>query len=712
MKKIFTYLLFSILLVFTASAQLDRSQRPQPGPAPVIQIGNFESFTLDNGLKVIVVENRNVPVVSFQLTLDIDPILEGEAKGFVDFAGQLMREGTTHRSKQEIDEAIDFIGANLSTFSTGMFASSLTRHKNVLLDIMSDVLLNPVFPDEELQRRITQTRSGLQTIRTDGNSILRNLSMSQVYGSDHPYGEIVTEESLDNINVELLRNYYNTYFKPNVAYMVIVGDIDATQARQLMNQYFGSWQRGEVPNHTWPTPQAPAGRRVVFAERVGATQSNVAVTYPLVLTPGHPDAIKVSVMNSILGGGVFSGRLMQNLREDKGYTYGARSSINNDRLVSRFNAQTEVRNSVTDSTVVEILYEMNRLIHEPVSAEDLQLVINFMNGSFARSLESPRTIANFALNIARFNLPDDYYATYLEKLAAVTVQDVQAMAAKYLKPENAIIAVVGHKEDVPPTLERFSATGEVEFFDAFGRPFVAAAVETAPAGVTVETVLNNYLKAIGGRETLASVKDMTQVMNTSIMGMQLTLTSFQKVPNKFRMETAMGGNVMSTQLFDGTRAIVTSPMGKQEFTEGPEFEMMKIQSVMHMELHYQDYGIVKTLEGIETIDGKAAYKVQVTTPGGQQSIEYYAVETGLKIRTDSEMGSTKFADYRPVVIGERVVSQPGFFGRLFGKKPQKEQTTLLFPHRIDQQVGPQTLEMELVDVKVNTGLENSKFEMN
>ncbi|TVQ90487.1 MAG: insulinase family protein, partial [Bacteroidetes bacterium] len=513
---------------------------------------------------------------------------------------------------------------------------------------------------------------------------------------------------LDNINVDLLKEYYNTYFKPNVAYMVIVGDINADEAKELMDEYFAQWERGDVPTHTYQTPTPPEGRRVAFAERMGASQSNVAVTYPLEFTPGHEDAIKVSVMNSILGGGVFSGRLMQNLREDKGYTYGARSNISSDPVVGRFVAQTEVRNSVTDSTFVEILFEMDRLRNEPVTEEDLQLVKNFMNGSFARSLESPRTIANFALNIKRYNLPEDYYATYLEKLAAVSVNDVQQMAQKYLKPDNAILIAVGNKEEVVPTLEKFSATGEVDLFDAFGRPWVPAELAEAPADVTVETVLEKYFNAIGGKENFETIKDMTQVMKTSMMGMEFTITSYQKAPNLLKVETAMGGNVMATQVFDGNKAIDVNPMGKQEFTEGPQFEMMKMQAIMNMEMNYKDFGIQKNLLGLEQIDGAYAYKVEVISPQGEKSFEYYDKASGLKIRTESTQGAAVISDYREIVIKEG--ERPSFFARLFGRKAT-EPVALKFPHRIEQQAGPQVLDMEVIEVKIDSGLDKSIFSL-
>jgi len=511
--------------------------------------------------------------------------------------------------------------------------------------------------------------------------------------------------------VDKLKNYYNTYFKPNVAYLVIVGDIDVDEAKSLTSEYFANWQAGEVPEHTYPTPEPPAGRRVAFAERSGAVQSVVNVTYPVVLTPGHPDAIDVSVMNSVLGGGVFSGRLMQNLREDKGYTYGARSRLSTDELVSRFVASTEVRNSVTDTTVTEILHEMNRLINEPVEKEDLQLVKSFMNGSFARSLESSRTIARFALNIARYDLPEDYYATYLERLSSVRSEDVQRMAQKYLKPENSIIVVAGNMKEVPETLTKFAASGEVEFFDAFGRPITVDNTKEVPEGVTVETVINNYFDAIGGKEHFRNMQALTQVMKASMMGMEITITSYQKAPDKLRVETAMGGNVMSTQLFDGSKAIVQSPMGNQEFTEGAEFEAMKKQAVMNMELNYKEHGIEKTLTGIETINGKDAYVVEVVDAAGATSYEYYDVESGYKIQTESEQGIAEISDYQPVEI-EIVGEQPGFFARLFGAKPDVEVVKLMFPRQIKQQAGPQTIELEVVEILIDEEIEDAKFQTN
>jgi zinc protease len=688
------FIIFIILTVqlITLNAQVDRTKAPEPGPPPQIQIGDYQTFSLENGMKVIVVENDKIPVVSFQLTLDIDPVLEGNAKGYVSMAGSLLRSGTVNRSKSEIDEQIDFLGASLSTYSTGIFASSLTRHTDTLLDLMSDILLNPAFPEDELEKNITQTLTALSTVETDAGAMVSNVSAVLVYGEDHPYGEVTTRESVSNIEREMLLAYYDTYFKPNKAYMVIVGDITTDKARSLMEEYFSGWQPGEVPSHTYETPQPPAGNVVAVAEKTGAVQSLVSITYPVVLRPGDEDAIKVSVMNSVLGGGVFSGRLMQNLREDKGYTYGARSSLSSDRLVGRFNAQTEVRNSVTDSTVVEILNEMERMITEPVDQENLDLIKNFLNGSFARSLESPRTIANFALNIERYGLPKDYYATYLERLEKVSSQDVQNMASKYIRPSNSYIIVAGNKSEVEGTLEKFSLDGEVAHFDPFGRKIEASGMEVAE-GLTAENVIEQYIDALGGEERIKAINDITFNMNSEIQGMKLEMKIQQKAPDKYLSLVTMGGTIVQQQVFDGERAKSSGMQGSMEL-EGDMLEEMKLQAIMNRELVYEEKGFTLNLEGIENVGGKSAYKIKITSPRNVDMTEYFDVENGLKLRTlmtqESPMGSmTQITDY----------------------EDYREVEGMKFPFMIRQQVGPQTFDMEVDTIEINQGLDDEVFKV-
>jgi predicted Zn-dependent peptidase len=333
MKKIALYTL-GLLLSVGATAQkgnppvkkpetkIDRSHAPAPAAAPKIQIGSYQFYTLENGLKVIVVENHKLPTVSYSLELDIDPVKEGSKAGAAGFAGDLMSSGTNSKNKDQIASSVDFIGAQFSTSSTNLYGSCLTKHAESLLEIMSDVLTHPVFPAEELEKLRKQALSGLESEKTDPNSISTRIGNQVKYGKNHPYGENTTEESIQGITREDLVAYYSTYFKPNVAYLVIVGDIKPEVAKAQAEKYFGSWTKGEVPSKKFRTPKAPEGNEVVFVPLTGAVQSVIDITYPIELMPASQDALVAGVLNNVLGGSGFQTRLMQNLREDKAYTYG------------------------------------------------------------------------------------------------------------------------------------------------------------------------------------------------------------------------------------------------------------------------------------------------------------------------------------------------------------------------------------------------------
>ena len=255
-------------------------------------------------------------------------------------------------------------------------------------------------------------------------NVLRN-------GKEHPYGQLQTKAHVEAITIDDCKSFYKNYFRPNISYLVIVGDITAAEVKPLVENYFGKWEKGDVPQNEYEQPSADWNTRVAFVNKPGAVQSVINVTYPIDLKPGDQDELTAKVANAILGGGVFSGRLMQNLREDKAFTYGARSSIRSRKLVGSFNASASVRNEVTDSAITEFMYELNRMSSEKVTPEELSLVKNNMNGTFALSLENAQTIARFALNTERYNLPADYHETYLEKLAAITVEDIERVAKVY-----------------------------------------------------------------------------------------------------------------------------------------------------------------------------------------------------------------------------------------------------------------------------------------
>ncbi len=414
-------------------AQVDRSKAPLPAPAREIKIGEYQSFTLKNGLQVFVVEDHKLPRLRFSSQLKHDPIFEGEKAGYVSIAGNLIGTGTTSRTKAQLDEEVDFLGASLNTSAYSLYASSLSKHTNKLLELMTDVLYNPSFEQSELDKLKTQTMSGIAAGKDDPGTIANNVRGFLLYGKDHPYGEVATEKTVESITIEDCKNYYQTYFKPNNAYLVMVGDITLKEAKKIAAKNFSEWEAGSIKNESFAVPKAPEKTFVALVDRPSSVQSIINITYPVELKVGSEDVIKVRVMNQILGGS-FSARLNQNLREKHGYTYGSSSQLSSDDLVGRFIASASVRNEVTDSAVHEIMYELNRIVQEPVTAEELQAAKASIAGSFGRSLERPQTVASFAVNTAKYNLPKEYYSTFLKRLEAVTIEQVQATAKKYITP--------------------------------------------------------------------------------------------------------------------------------------------------------------------------------------------------------------------------------------------------------------------------------------
>lgn len=659
-----------------------RAGAPKPGPAPKIQLGTYEQFELDNGLKVIVVENHKLPRVTFSLSLDVDPIAENEFAGTASMAGQLMSQGTTTRSKAQIDEEVDFMGATLSSSSTGMFAASLRKHTDNLLKVMSDVLLNPSFPTDEFDKLKKQTLSGLASSKDDPNAIAGNVASVLRYGKDHPYGEIETEETVENITLDKCKEYYTNYFRPNVAYLIVVGDITPDEAKSMVNNYFGAWKRASVPSSDFAMPLAPEETTIDFVHKTGAVQSVINVTYPVDFKPGSADAIKASVMNTLLGG-FFRSRLNGNLREDKGYTYGIRSSLRSDKEVGSFSTSAGVRNEVTDSSIVQILHELNRLRTEPVPAEELTLVKNYLSGSFARSLESPQTVARFALNTIRNNMDKDYYANYLENLSKVTSADLMAMAQKYIKPENAHIVVVGNKGEVA---ENLSKIAKVNYYDYYGEE-VKQTFEI-PEGTTAQTVIADYLNAIGGKGKLGEVKDLSLKMSTSMMGTTMNI-DFDIMDGKFSNVASVAGmGVMSKQVYNDGKALMQQ-QGQTIPVDAAGIAGMKERAVLFPEMKYDELGYKLKLAGAEQIDGTNAYAIEIESPSGNKSTQYFSVETSLKIR---EVASE----------GEQTI--------ITDLKDYKEVDGILFPHTSTMTgLAPMPLEMKTEEVKVNKGIDTAVF---
>lgn len=461
-KNIYSLLLF-VCTMHSLYTQQRPSSPPLPGPAPEISIGRFERFTLANGLNVFVVSNKKVAHISYTLSFNYIPPLEKEFTGLASFTEQLIGTATGKRSKDEIDKQVDFIGATLESSDRTIFTQALSRHKQVLIELLAEVVLNPLFTDYELEKIKKRNITAYYGYINDPEYIASQIEKKLLYGDTHPYGEIPTPTTMSKITVEKCRTFYQNYYQPQIATLSIIGNITAEEAYWLTEKYFSSWQQGSLTTHEYPPPTGPVVNTYVIADRPEAVQSVIKICYPLQFLINTNDYHHAILMNHLLGSDF--ARLFNNLREKHAYTYGAYSNLVPDPLCGYFEAYTSVSNKNTAAAIKEILFEMRRLKDDTVEEKELFVTKNKLSGHFALSLENPETIAHFALNTHRYMLPEDFYVNYLKQIEVITPHDILRAASNYIHPENSYIIIVGHAEEITPQIEAIPGKKKILYYD-------------------------------------------------------------------------------------------------------------------------------------------------------------------------------------------------------------------------------------------------------
>lgn len=657
MKKMKKIILIITALIFTLNinAQLDRSVMPTGGPSPKIKLDKPKEFKLKNGIKVLVVENHKLPRVNYSLRFDRKPIVEGEKAGVISLLGSMLGNGTTSISKDEFNEEVDFLGASVNVGFGSGFAFTLTKNNERVLDLFSDAVINPLLTEEEFEKEKEKLIEGLKSQKKDIDAISGRVGDALSYGKNHAYGEFITEQTIDNISFQDILDYHAKYFIPNNVYIVVIGDVNYKNVKSLISEKFGTWKKGKNIDDPEPVlTENVALTEINFVDLPTATQSAIQVTNNVDLKMTDEDYFAALMANDILGGGG-EGYLFKNLREDKGYTYGAYSGIGSNRYgVSKFRAGAKVRNMVTDSAVSEIVKEISRIRLEKVDSELLKNAKAKYVGSFIRNAENPQTIAGYALNIKLNNLPDDYYESYLENINSVSEADVKKAANKHFKIANTRIVVVGKGSDVVANLEEVGFP--INYYDQYANPIAKPIFNKAiPEGLTAVDVINNYISAVGGKSNLESVNTVVMKADVTIPGAPFApqATMRQKLPNKssFVIEVNMQGQKMtlSKTTFDGERGYSEMQGQRVEFDEKQLDENKKIKGIFE-ELYFKPEEL--ELVSINSVNYQDAYKVKVTVDG-KESHRYYSVESGLllsKEDTDdnNNVVTTNYGDYQSV----------------------------------------------------------------
>lgn len=446
-------------------------RRTAPEPLENISFDIPKPFEtkLANGLKIVIFENNRLPLVSLRLAFfsgDADE--PKDSTGITSALTSMLNEGTENYSSKQLAEEIERLGAHISASSSSDFtivsASGLSLYTPDIFRLFSEIILRPVFPESELTLYKQNTIESLKFQRSQPD-FLANEQMARILYGEHPYSIISPKASdIEKINRTLLQEFHRQKFIPNNAILIVVGDVHKDAIIGEIEDHFSSWQEGKVENIEQQNLPERKNKTLTIVDRVGSAQTNI-VLGNIAIERTNPDYFPVLLMNQVLGAGA-SSRIFMNLREEKGYTYGAYSRVDTKKLSGEFEATAEVRTAVTGESLKEFFYELNRIRDEPVSDKELQDAKNFLAGVFPIRAETQEGLTNLIVSQKLYNLPEDYLQTYRENVKAVTFEEMQIVAGKYVHPDKIAIVIVGDGEEILQQAKDFA--DEIEIFDTEG----------------------------------------------------------------------------------------------------------------------------------------------------------------------------------------------------------------------------------------------------
>lgn len=641
MKKQLTYIAVAFLFTGMLSAQkIDINAMPKPGPTPAINIAKPKTFQLNNGLTVMVVENNKLPRVNVNLSMDRPPYYEGNVTGVSQIMAEQLENGTTNLSKDEFNKKVDFLGANLSFSSGGAFANTLSKYFPEVVGLMADAIVNPKFSAEEIQNSKERAIEGLKSDEKNASSIAERVSRALMYGKNTSRGEFETVESINKIQLADVQNVYKKYYAPDNAYLVIVGDVKFDQVKPLIEKAFGGWKKANTPIGTLEPASNVAKTEINVVDVPSAVQSVVSLNNLNTLKMKDANYFPATMANYILGGGG-EARLFMNLREKNGFTYGAYSSMTASKFSPEFSAEASVRNEVTDKAVKEFMNELNAI--STVKPEELENAKAKLKGSFILSLEKPETIARFALNQKVQDLPSDFYTNYLKSIDKVTAADITNAVKSTILPNQSRIFIAGKASDISEGLEKLGYP--VKYFDKDANPVAKPAAQKVDANVTIGSVADKYINAIGGAAALQKITSISSDATTKVQGMDMSMKMIQGKGGKMAMNVSMMGNTVQKIVFDGKDGYMEAQGKKAPLNDKQKADMSK-DVELFPELAFAKSPEYK-LAGIEKYNNEDSYVIK-----GAKETYYYSVKTGLKTGEvkAGEGGSipTSYADYKDV----------------------------------------------------------------
>lgn len=617
--------LYSIAAVFFISgfihAQvIDINKMPKPGPTPTVNIATPQTFILKNGLTVMVVEDHKLPRVNTTLTFDHPPLVEGSKAGVSGIMADLLGSGTSKISKDDFNKKVDFLGASINYRANGASANTLSKYYPEILNLFAAGITDAKFSAEELSKSKERSIAGLKSTELSAQVIGTRVFNALTYGKNSALGEYETEQTLNAITLADVQDSYQKNYAPNNGYLVVIGDVKYAEVKKMIEKAFDGWKKSDYKFQALPKFANVAKTEINVVDVPTAAQSVILLGDVHELKMKDPKYFAATTANYILGGGSLETRVNMNLREKNGFTYGAYTTLDTSKYDSNFSGSANVRGEVTDKAIKEFMTEIKGI--KTIKPEELHNAKEKQKGSFILSLEKPETVARFALNLITQDLPKDFYTNYLKSVDALTVDQVQKVSDEFIKPNNMRVFVAGKTSQFADQLDTLGYP--VKYFDAYANPAAKPEVKKVDANVTVASIADSYLAAIGGKDKVSKITSITSVSSTKMQGMELGIKNTQALGGKTNMEVSMMGNVVQKMTYDGTKGSMTTQGNKMDMPAEMQATYAKEQNLFP-ELTFAASKDL-TLGGIEKIEGADAYSIK-----SGDTTYFYDVKTGLKV---------------------------------------------------------------------------------
>jgi predicted Zn-dependent peptidase len=635
--RLYSYVL---LLLFCCSGHTLWSQEQ------VATAVKFTDFKLENGLRVIVLNDTTLQGFSANLLVDYPLVLEGELKGVSTLVGQLLGTGTKLHNKTEIDSLLDLSSCTINAMGQQLQLQGSLEKREAILSLLAEIVQQATFPEEEVERLKAALKRITEATDTSVTTSSNHLSNQLVFGADHPYGERVSIENLVNISSETCQQFYKKYYRPIVSYLVLTGNLQAKEARFLVEKYFGNWRvQGAMFAAFYNPAPLPLKTRLSFVNIPAAPAVGLEIGYSIPLRPGSEDELKVALLKQVLD---------EKLVRASWNPLGNIVSAVADPYVGVFRVSPSILPpELVEQAIDDILATLSNLRNQLVDQQALVAAKANLTSQYIMYhdlLMHKEGRAGKALSIVRFKLPRNYYDNYLQRLNEITAADLLEVAREYLLPGRAHIVVAGDQA-IAPSLTRFAGDGKVHYYTKEGKEIESMDLELATESITAEQVVEKYLVATGGRARLTAVNDLWLEAEAKLHTETMVMTRVKKNNEMFLEQFRIGNLNILKIIFDGQVARVIQGNRQEEVTE-EDVEKFRADAVIFPELKYQDQGYQLKVAGSAVLNNQNVHILDVITPSGKSSSQYFDSSNGFLVRSVTEENAKMliwdYSDYRAV----------------------------------------------------------------